>query len=308
MTQKTPMEQKIQEFLEHLEIEKGRSARTIRNYKFYLERFNEWAKISDPRQIDLEMVRNYRLHLNRDFEGRDEASLKKTTQNYHLIALRSFLKYLAKRDINTLSAEKIELAKHDARHIEFLTIEELTRLREAPKKKLGIIRKRDSAIIEMLFCTGLRVSELANLYIEQVNLRSKEFTVAGKGSKYRIVFISPFARDALRDYLSMRKDSSPYLFVSHDRAKEAREPQPISPRSVQRIIDKYAREAGITKKITPHVLRHTFATDLLRNGADIRAVQALLGHESITTTQVYTHVTDKHLREVHEEFHGKPRS
>ncbi len=295
----------IKQFLEYLEIERGRSARTIRNYHFYLNRFAEWAKHPHPQKITQDLVRNFRLFLNRELEGRDDVNLKKSTQNYHLIALRSFLKYLHKIDVETLSPEKIELAKQGTRHIEILDEDELDRLREAPLEIGGIIGKRDKAIIEMLFSTGLRVSELANLEITDINFKKEEFSVRGKGSKHRVVFLSKSAKDAVKDYIDARKDMSHHLFVRHDKAKAGSEPLPISSRSVQRIIEKNALIAGINKRVTPHVLRHTFATDLLHNGADIRSVQSMLGHESITTTQVYTHVTDKQLRDIHKKFHDK---
>lgn len=295
----------IKQFLEYLEVERGRSDRTIRNYEFYLNRFADWAEYPAPEKISQNMVHKYRMYLNRYIDGRDGKNLKKSTQNYHLIALRSFLKYLAKLDIKTLAPEKIELAKQGTRNIEFLEEDELKRLREAPRKVKGLIGKRDTAILEMLFSTGLRVSELSKLKVESINLKRDEFTVRGKGSKHRVVFLSDESRDAIKAYIDARSDTSPYLFIGHDRAKQAREPMPLTPRSIQRVVDRYARKAGITKKITPHVLRHTFATDLLRNGADIRSVQAMLGHESITTTQVYTHVTDQQLRKVHKKFHGK---
>ncbi|PIQ67825.1 hypothetical protein COY25_00925 [Candidatus Uhrbacteria bacterium CG_4_10_14_0_2_um_filter_41_7] len=303
---KTQIQKMIKLFLEYLEIERGRSEKTTRNYDFYLTRFAEWADYPDTDKITQEMVRKYRLYLNRDLEGREGENLKKTTQNYHLIALRSFLKYLARLDIKSLDANKIELAKQSTRQIEFLEADEFQRLRQAPLELGGLIGLRDKAILEMLFSTGLRVSELSNLQIDQVNLKRDEFTIKGKGSKHRVVFISPDAKEALKTYLGVRKDTSSYMFVGHDRAKIARgEVTPLSPRSIQRAVEKYALSAGITKKITPHVLRHTFATDLLRNGADIRSVQAMLGHESITTTQVYTHVTDKQLKSIHKKFHDK---
>lgn len=301
------IEKLITQFLEYLEVERGRSDQTIRNYEFYLNRFADWAEYPTPDKISQNMVRKYRLYLNRHVDGRDGRNLKPSTQNYHLIALRSFLKYLAKIDIKTLAPEKIELAKQGTRNIEFLEEDELKRLREAPRKAKGLIGKRDTAIVEMLFSTGLRVSELSKLKIENINLKRDEFTVRGKGKKHRVVFFSDESRDAIKEYVDARSDTSPYLFIGHDRAKQAREPMPLTPRSIQRVIDRYARKAGITKKITPHVLRHTFATDLLRNGADIRSVQAMLGHESITTTQVYTHVTDAQLRKVHKKFHGKSK-
>lgn len=304
MENKKTLQKYIRQFLEYLEIERGRSDRTIHNYDFYLKRFAKWAKYPDPNKITLEMVRRYRLYLNRSVEGRDDATLKKSTQNYHLIALRSFLKYLSKRDVKTLSADKIELAKIGDRKIEFLEEDELRRMLNATKDTGGLIGRRDRAILEMLFSTGLRVSELAKLQIKEINIKRGEFSVKGKGSKNRVVFLSDDSRDAIKNYVDLRKDTSPYLFVSHDRAKHRRDSLPISPRSIQRAVERYAAAAGITKKITPHTLRHTFATDLLRNGADIRSVQAMLGHESITTTQIYTHVTDKQLKKIHKKFHG----
>lgn len=304
MAKRSEIEKWLQTFLEYTEIEKGRSLRTVRNYDFYLRRFLDWAEISKPAEITQELVHKYRLHLNRDLEGREDINLKKSTQNYHLIALRSFLKFLQKRDVKVMAPEKIELAKTGTRQVDVLDDDELTRLREAPVEAGGMLGKRDKAIIETLFSTGLRVSELANLKIEDINLKKDEFTVRGKGSKHRIVFLSDEAKAAIKDYLDARQDVSPYLFVSHDHARKDRESMPLSPRSVQRLIEKYATHAGITKRVTPHVLRHTFATDLLHNGADIRSVQHMLGHESITTTQVYTHVTDRQLKDVHRKFHS----
>lgn len=303
------LEKYIKEFLEYLEIERGRSDRTVRNYHFYLLRFSEWAKSPNPGEITNEMIRKYRLHLNRDISGREEGQLKKNTQNYHLIALRAFLKYLAKRDVKTLAPEKIELAKQGTRHVSFLESEEFDRFRKAPEKDPTIVGFRDKAILELLFSTGMRVSEAASLKIDNVNLKRDEFTVLGKGKKHRVVYLSDDAKRSIKSYLDRRKDTSPYLFVRHDRARRSAgaTSHPLTPRSVQRIVDRYAKEAGITKRVTPHTLRHTYATDLLRNGADIRAVQSLLGHESITTTQVYTHITDKELKRVFKEFHDKKK-
>jgi len=299
----------LKEFLEYLEIERGRSDKTVRNYHFYLKRFSDWAKDPNPAEINTEMVRKYRLHLNRDIAGREEAQLKKNTQNYHLIALRAFLKYLAKRDVKSMAAEKIELAKQGSRHVSFLETDELKRFLLAPEKDPTIVGTRDKSILELLFSTGLRVSELANLRIDAINLKLDEFTVLGKGSKHRVVFLSENARRAIKAYLERRRDVSPFLFVRHDRARKFTPgAHPLTPRSIQRIVDRYSREAGITKRVTPHTLRHTYATDLLRNGADIRSVQSLLGHESITTTQVYTHITDKELKRVYKEFHDKTES
>ncbi|MFZ5363905.1 MAG: site-specific tyrosine recombinase/integron integrase [Patescibacteria group bacterium] len=296
----------IIQFLEYLEIEKNRSAKTVRNYDFYLKRFSDWTGNISPAAITQEKIRQYRLWLNRykDETGRE---LKKNTQNYHLIALRAFLKYLAKRDIKTLSAEKIELGKMPERVVDFLEGSDLERILEAPTLNDApeIIKKRDKAILELLFSTGLRVSELANLKKEQVNLKKEEFTVRGKGDKPRVVFLSNQAKFWIKQYLDARQDVSPFLFVSHDRAHESE--GALTPRSVERLVKKYSKIAGITKKVTPHTMRHSYATDLLMNGADIRSVQAMLGHSSITTTQIYTHITNQQLRDVHKSFHGRRR-
>ncbi len=312
------MKQKfLSDFLIYLEVERNRSERTVRNYEFYLRRFFNWSKNLPPEKIALEHVRQYRVWLNR---LRDESgeSLKKSTQNYHLIALRAFLKYLAKRDVKTLAPEKIELARQPERSVEFLDSAELERLLEAPlnaesrtknqEPRINVVKLRDKAILEMLFSTGLRVSELASLKRDTVNLEQNEFTVRGKGDKPRVVFLSAEAKRWLKEYLSKRGDVNPYLFVSHDRAGGERNYDGgLTPRSVERIVEHYARAAGITKRITPHTMRHTFATDLLRNGADIRSVQTMLGHSSITTTQIYTHITDEGLRETYEAFHARRR-
>ncbi len=307
----------ITDFLEYLEIEKGRSAKTIRNYDFYLRRFTEWAKNPSPAKISKDMVRKYRLWLNRSVPGRSEESLKKNTQNYHLIALRAFLKYLSRRDIKSLPPEQIELAKQPIRSVEFLEEDELERLLSAPMNKhrrktaesgWSLVQLRDRAILETLFSTGLRVSELANLKIDQVNLKRDEFTVRGKGDKPRVVFLSDEAKHWLKKYLEKRQDALPYMFMCHDRAKKGRKVTgPLTPRSIERLVKRYAKVAGITKRITPHTLRHTFATDMLMAGADVRAVQELLGHASITTTQIYTHITNKQLKQIHQKFHGKSR-
>ncbi|MCK5122860.1 MAG: tyrosine-type recombinase/integrase [Candidatus Pacebacteria bacterium] len=324
------------EFLEYLEIEKNRSQLTIRNYDHYLNRFLDWAMIRNPEDITGELVKKFRLYLNR-YKDRKEKNLKKATQDYYIIALRGFLKYLAKQDIETLASEKVELGKTQEREVEFLEADEIKRLLESVKTGDGNIegdipecrlqyfhRLRDKAILELLFSTGLRVSELANLNRENINLKSGEFSIRGKGGKIRLVFISDSAKDAIIDYLKKRKDIDPALFInfrkkgggycnnenkskknSKKNKAKANQSLRLTVRTIQRIVEKYAVKAGIVKKVTPHTLRHSFATDLLMNGADIRSVQSMLGHSSITTTQIYTHITDKHLKNIHKKFHSK---
>lgn len=309
----------LRDFLEYVEVDKGRSPLTVRNYEFYLQRFIAWAKDPDAEKITSEIIHDFRLYLNR-LGNRGEGTLKKTTQNYHLIALRSFLKFLAKRDIKTMAPEKIELAKQGSREVAFLDATDLERLLAAPEKTDAspILKARDRAILELFFSTGMRVSELANLKRDQVNLKRDEFTVRGKGDKTRVAFLSNQAKHALKTYLDLREsaqggsasggDEAPFLFVRHDRAKGGeKEPTPITPRSIERLVHHYSIAAGIPKKVTPHTLRHSFATDLLMNGADLRSVQSMLGHASITTTQIYTHITNQQLRDVHEAFHAKRR-
>jgi site-specific recombinase XerD len=306
----------VKDFLDYLEIEKNRSPRTRANYEFYLRRFMEFAGDPSPAGLTADKVRAYRLHLNRLEDAKGEP-LKKNTQNYHLIALRVFLKYLAKRDIESLDAEKVELGKMPERQVEFLEGDDLERLLAAPlagannqepRTVFQTVALRDKAILELLFSTGLRVSELCKLKRDDVNLKRDEFTVRGKGSKLRVVFLSDDAKKALTAYLDKRSDVAPYMFVRADRAIERGSvDEPLTPRSVQRLVAHYSRAAGITKKITPHTMRHSYATDLLRNGADIRSVQSMLGHSSITTTQIYTHITNQQLREVHKAFHGTRR-
>lgn len=296
------------QFLEYLEIEKGRSVKTIENYDRYLSRFLSHTKAGRPNSLTEAQVREFRLWLNR--QPGTTGDMKRKTQNYYLIALRAFLKYLRKRGIDSLSPEKIELAKVGGRDLDLITAQELDRLLKAPDDALSkeknlekqLMYLRDKAILELLFSTGLRVSELCSLNTD-IDLSRDEFSVRGKGEKIRVVFFSPASKEAVREYLKARKDLDEALFVDGRPKKLHR----ITPRDVQRHIKRYAALAGITKKVTPHVLRHTFATDLLQNGADLRAVQALLGHANIATTQVYTHVTDKHLLEVHKAFHGKRR-
>lgn len=303
----------IRDFCDYLEIEKNRSRRTRENYGFYLGRFAEWCerhgRVSDPKQVTLETVRQFRLWLNRLEDAHGEP-LKKNTQNYHLIALRAFLKYLAKRDVASLSPDKIELGKQPERHVDFLEADEVQRLLAAPLKQDApdIVKRRDRAVLELLWSTGLRVSELCDLKLEHINFQRNEFSVKGKGSKYRVVFFSDDAKACVKNYLDARKDVSPMVFIGHDRAKGGRsELKGLTPRSVQRIVERCAKLAGITKSVSPHTLRHSFATDLLMNGADLRSVQTLLGHASVTTTQIYTHITDSHLQEVYKAFHDKRR-
>jgi site-specific recombinase XerD len=293
------------EFLEYLEVERNRSQKTIENYHHYLKRFLQWAKISKPEDITIDLVRNYRLHLNRMAEEHG-TELKKITQNYHVIAIRSFLKYLAKRDIKTLSAEKIEVGKNPTHEIEFLDGEEVERLLEAASSN-DLKSLRDRAMLELLFSAGLRVSELIHINRDQINLARQEFSVKGKGDKIRIVFISDTAKHALEKYLDKRTDTDEAIFIRYSIKKntEKQETKRLTPRSVQRIVKFYAAKAGIVKDVHPHTLRHSFATDLLANGADIRSVQTMLGHSSITTTQIYTHITNTQLKSVHQKFHGK---
>lgn len=344
----SPLYRYISEFLEYCEIGKNQSRNTILAYHRYLHKFLNFVLplgIKDPKDIDLETIKKYRLYLNRLTDDKGN-SLKLITQNYHLIALRAFLKYLAKQDVVTLSGEKIELPKSPQRQVEFLEKDELNRLFQAiAGEKDELQRLRDSAILQTLFSTGLRVSELASLKIESINLDRREFTVRGKGSKLRLVFLSDEAAETIKKYLSRRKDNSKALFVGHseigqssptsgktaDKGKKIVAEQKkiekeiasqgygknntdknnfnkasgLTVRQIQRIIKKYCRIAGIIKKVTPHTLRHSFATDLLQNGADIRSVQTLLGHASITTTQIYTHITNQGLRDIHKKFHNK---
>lgn len=290
-------------FLEYLEIEKGRSVKTVENYDRYLTRFLSFSKITSPVRITEAAVREFRMHLNRQ-EG-VSGSMKHKTQNYYLIALRAFLKFLRKRDIESLNPERIELAKVGGRDLDLISSQELERLMKAPSGA-SLSALRDRAMMELLFSTGLRVSELCSLD-RDLDLSRDEFSVRGKGDKVRVVFLSPDAKRAVKEYLDKRGDVDEALFVQMGKTAKGAKDLRLTPRSVERIIKQYAVRAGITRKVTPHVIRHSFATDLLENGADLRSVQALLGHSNIATTQVYTHVTDKHLREVHRAFHAKRR-
>jgi site-specific recombinase XerD len=321
-----------QQFLEYMEIEKGRSLRTIVNYDHYISRFLDYGKVKNVNDINENLVREYRLWLNRQLTGRNKAdkgeSLKKKTQNYHLIALRAFLRFLAKRNIQSLSPEHIELAKTGERHLDLITPEELRSLLDAPSSSNGNLSGesdgksgkvagkngesdslqalRDKAILELLFSTGLRVSELCSL-TRDINLNTDSFPIRGKGDKVRVVFISDDAKNALKKYLAKRIDVDDALFIRLNKEKSRGGDLSLNKRSIERIVKQNAIKAGISKKVTPHVIRHSFATDLLSNGADLRSVQMLLGHANISTTQIYTHVTDTQLRDVHKKFHDKGR-
>ena len=301
------LEELKRQFLEYLEIERGRSVKTVENYDRYLNRFFTFAKVKLPKDITEEQVREFRLYLNRQagtkIGGRME-TMKRRTQNYYLIALRAFLKFLRKRGVESLSPERIELAKVPERSLDLISPVELERLMKAPAKD-SLEGKRDRAILELLFSTGLRISELCSLSTDDVDLTRDEFSVRGKGDKIRVAFISDEARASIKEYLAGRKDMDDALFVRYGKKAHVGEDTRITPRTVQRLLKHYAVKAGITRKVTPHVIRHSFATDLLSNGADLRSVQALLGHAHIGTTQIYTHVTDAHLRAVHKKFHSK---
>ncbi|MFA6392803.1 MAG: site-specific tyrosine recombinase/integron integrase [Candidatus Paceibacterota bacterium] len=306
----TKLEQLKREFLEHVEIEKGNSLKTVNNYDHYISRFLDFAKIDNPKDITDDKIREFRLFLNRQpgvkVRGQSSATLKKNTQNYYLIALRTFLKYLMKRDVPSLSPDRIDLAKVKERSLDLISVDELNRLLKAPESSprsdLGAKKSlRDKAILELFFSTGLRLSELCSLN-RDLDLSKDEFSIRGKGEKVRVVFLSDSAKSAIREYLKNRKDLDEPLFIQYSRngAKGNR----LTPRSIERIVKYYAIKAGISKKVTPHVIRHSFATDLLSNGADIRSVQMMLGHANIATTQIYTHITDKQLRDVHKKFHS----
>lgn len=303
------LNQLSREFLEHLEIEKGRSLKTIENYDRYIRTFLLFLKKSSPEDITDSSVREYRLWLNRQPASKSiksgglQSNLKKKTQNYYLIALRSFLKYLMKRNIQSLAPERIELAKVPERSLDLITFEELKRLLNSPQGE-GLKSLRDKAILELLFSTGLRVSELTRLSSD-IDLNNDELSVRGKGDKVRVVFLSPESKKAISEYLKERKDMEDALFVNVGRNKNSDDEKRLTPRSIERIAKYYAIKAGISKKVTPHIIRHSFATNLLQNGADLRSVQMLLGHANIATTQIYTHVTDKHLREVHKKYHSR---
>ncbi len=294
----SPIERLKKEFLQYVEIEKGRSLSTVSNYDHYISRFLDFAKIKEASEITDDLVRNFRLWLNR------QGSLKKKTQNYYLIAFRAFLKYMAKRGVATLPADRIELAKVPERSLDLISASDLKRLFDSPDTSTpaGL---RDRAIFELLFSTGLRVSELCSLS-RDLDIKRDEFSIRGKGEKVRVVFISENARSAVKKYIDSRKDMDGAMFVQIPNKKiKSQKSLRLTARSVERIVSYYAVKAGISNKVTPHVIRHSFATDLLRNGADLRSVQMLLGHSNISTTQIYTHITDTELGNIHKKFHNK---
>lgn len=300
----------LRQFLEYLEIERGSSLKTVSNYERYITRFFKFAKIDSIADINEDNIREFRLYINR-LPGRKkkyayqnsapDSTMKRNTQNYYLIAIRQYLKYLTKRGHKIMPADKIELAKTRDRQIDFLTEDELKRILNSPDNETEK-DFRDKAILEMLFSTGLRISELCSLS-RDIDIGKDEISIRGKGEKVRVVFISPDAKDALKNYLQKRKDLSGYLFMGGNIKNGKFES--LTPRTIQRMIKHYATKAGIMKNVTPHVIRHSFATNLLSNGADIRSVQVMLGHSNITTTQIYTHVTDTHLKDIHKKFHKK---
>ncbi len=319
----------IDDFLEFLEVEKNVSPLTIRNYKHYLMRFANWYKESSPlpapdclptqsgvgrqsglsgvSQINSDTIRHYRLYLTR-LTDTHNLTLKRVTQNYHLIALRAFLRFLVKKDIKTLAPEKIDLGKTESHSLKFLNKDQLTRLVNQPDIAT-VFGLRDKAILELLFSTGLRVSELVKLNRDQIDFTTREIGIIGKGGRARVVFISDAASKWLQRYLSYREDKYKPLFVRYSGKKvtkdQGEEGIRLSARSIQRSVEKYVKKAKLPIKITPHGLRHTFATDLLTAGADIRAIQEMLGHKNISTTQIYTHVTNPQLKQIHKKFHGK---
>lgn len=301
---------KINDFLEYLQVERGSSPLTIRNYKHYLNRFLNWMEENGIREdlvdINQDVVRRFRVYLS-NLPGENKMQMTRRTQGYHVIALRSFLKWLIRNDFNVMAPDKIDLPKVEERQVKFLSGEQVDRLLNAPSQD-SIQGKRDKAILEVLFSTGLRVSELTKLDRDKVNLDTKEFGIIGKGGKARVVFLSNRAVDWLIKYLNERNDHFKPLFIHHKGKMDPSTPDEkmrLTPRSVQRLIKKYSHKMKMPIEVTPHVMRHSFATDLLNAGADIRSVQEMLGHKNISTTQIYTHVTNKQLKDIHAAFHGK---
>ena len=304
------LEQLKRQFLEYVEIERGRALKTVENYNHYLSVFLEQTKAKKPSDINDNMIREFRLWLNRRVTGNNRKTgetMSKKTQNYYLIAIRAFLKYLARQEVKSMPSERIELAKTPERSLDLITDAELKRLLDAPKNDT-VDGLRDKAILELLFSTGLRVSELCSL-TRDIDLSTDELSIIGKGRKVRVVFISDYAKKVLKEYLAKRKDVDDALFVQISKNGKSMEKRGkslgLTRRSIERIVKICAVKAGISKRVTPHTMRHLFATDLLSNGADLRSVQALPGHANIGTTQIYTHVTDKHLRDIHKKFHNR---
>jgi site-specific recombinase XerD len=305
--------QKVNQFLEYLQVEKGCSPLTIRNYRHYLNRFILWMDSQgireDLKDINPEVIRSFRVYLS-GLPGENGAQLGRRTQGYHVIAMRSFLKWLLKNDYAVMAPDKIELPKVEERQVKFLNGEQVDRLLNAPSQST-IQGKRDKAILEVLFSTGLRVSELTKLNRDKIDLDRREFGIIGKGGKARVVFLSQRATDWIIKYLNERDDHYKPLFIHHKGVSGPGTPDEkmrLTPRSVQRMVKKYSHKMKLPVEVTPHVMRHSFATDLLMAGADIRSVQEMLGHKNISTTQIYTHVTNKQLRDIHETFHGKGKN
>lgn len=305
----TPLPQLIDQFLEYLEIEKNCSRLTIRNYKFYLQRFAVWLENNFPGKsvegLTIDIIRKYRVYLS-NYEDEKGLTLKRVTQSYYIIALRSFLRFLIRNDYKTLPPEKIDLPKGESRSLKFLEQDHLRSLFNAVDTNSVPQGLRDRAILELLFSTGLRVSELVKLNRDQINLETREFGVIGKGGRARVVFLSDSAAFWISKYLETRQDNFKPLFIRYAKGLDptnAGENMRLTARSVERIVKKYVRRSRIPVDATVHTLRHTFATDLLSSGADIRSVQEMLGHKNISTTQIYTHVTNPQLKEIHRKFH-----
>ena len=311
LPKKTELDTKVDDFLEYMEVEKGSSPLTIRNYRHYLQRFSEWLfrkKVTlKTEDINPELIRQYRVYLSRLPGYRGKGTMSRKTQGYHVIALRSFLRWLIKNDYKVMSPDKIELPKIAERQVKFLLGEQVERLLNAPSLS-DIYGKRDKAILEVFYSTGLRVSELSKLDRDKIDLERREFGIVGKGGRARVVFLSKRAAEWIETYLKARKDKFKPLFIRHKGKIDpstSDEKMRLTSRSIQRMIKKYVKKVRLPVDATPHVIRHSFATDLLRAGADIRSVQEMLGHKNIQTTQIYTHVTHKQLKNVHEAFHGK---
>lgn len=310
MTDNNQLEQLLIRYLEYLEVERQVSQYTIRNYHHYLRRFMEFLEERNLEKttkiVDLELISQYRLFLSRYIDDQGK-SLSRATQSYHVIALRSWLKWMIKRDIEVMAPERIELPKAESHSLKFLTAEQVERLMEQPK--VGTLPGlRDRAILEALFSTGLRVSELVKLNRDQINYDKREFGVMGKGRKLRVVFLSERAAKWLMRYENSRRDNWMPLFIRYAKGKSPitsdGEKMRLTARSVQRIVEKYRKLAKLPVPITPHGLRHTFATDLLSHGAGLREVQEMLGHKNVATTQIYTHVTNPQLKAVHQKYHS----